>query len=97
MEMEEVPSWAIKLIEESGKTNGILEQVLIQVQKTNSRVTKLEDKTIPEINKRIDSIESENDTSAGQKTVWIWISKVGGTIGGIVLAAAAGAWFGGKR
>ena len=59
--MDNVPSWAVKLIEEVGEVKGINQEILKQTTKTNGRVSKLED--------RVDDLEKAGDLSAGAKSV----------------------------
>ena len=59
--MDNVPSWAVKLIEEVGEVKGINQEILKQTTKTNGRVNDLE--------KRVDGLEKASDISTGAKSV----------------------------
>lgn len=88
MGLEDVPNWALKLIEDVGKLNGTTDQILTQTQKTNGRVTSLES--------RVNILESQSDTSAGaraaKKSFWDHFWEVGKIIIAAGIGAAAGRW-----
>lgn len=84
-----IPSWAVKLIEDMGELKGINQQILEQTQKTNGRVTSLE--------KKVDVLESKNDTAAGAKAVKSSFWNHCWDVGKIAIGAGIGLLAGGLK
>lgn len=84
--MEQVPDWALRLIEDVGEMKGTTRQILDQTTKTNGRVTKLEG--------RVDCLESKSDNADGKnevkKCIWRKAYSIGEKVFIIIVGIVIG-------